>query len=317
MILVSGSLAFDTVMRYSGRFSDQILAGHLQTLSVAFEVGELRRDFGGCAGNICYSLALLGEPACPWGAVGRDFAPYRIWLEERGTPTVALHPVEALTAQAYIMTDQDDNQITAFHPGAMLASGQAPFPKTLEKQIQIGVVAPDSREGMRAHAREFRDRSIPYLFDPGQALGILSEEDVCEMASGAGAIAVNDYEAGLLEKRFGITIRKLLERVGVVIQTRGREGSWIWTQTAGRVEIPPVAPVAEVDPTGCGDAYRAGFLWGWVRGLDWAVTGRVASLLGAFKIEQAGTQNHRFQAVEFWSRYRSVFALDPPEPSRT
>ncbi|EQD71822.1 sugar kinase [mine drainage metagenome] len=317
MILVSGSLAFDTVMRYGGRFADQILPGHLETLSVAFEVGELRRDFGGCAGNICYSLGLLGESACPWGAVGRDFGPYRSWLEERGISTVALHPVETLTAQAYIMTDRDDNQITAFHPGAMLASGQAPFPAVLEKQVRIGVVAPDSREGMRAHARDFRARSVPYLFDPGQALGILSAEDVYEITTGAGVVAVNDYEAGLLGKRFGFTIQNLLEQVGVVVQTRGREGSWIWTRTTDRVEIPPVVPAAEIDPTGCGDAYRAGLLWGWVRGLDWAVTGRVASLLGAFKIECAGTQNHGFQPAEFWSRYRSAFALTPPEFSRT
>ena len=316
MILVSGSLAFDTVMRYSGRFADQMLTGHLQTLSVAFEVGDLRRDFGGCAGNICYSLALLGESACPWGAVGRDFAPYRAWLEASGIPTGALHPVEALTAQAYIMTDREDNQITAFHPGAMLASGEAPFPDVLGTQVRIGVVAPDSRAGMRTHARAFRERSIPYLFDPGQALGILSLEDVSEMATGAAVMAVNDYEAGLVEKRFGLTIPKLLEQVGVVVQTRGREGSWIWTH-AGRIEIPPAPPTDEVDPTGCGDAYRAGLLWGWARGLDWAVSGRVASLLGAFKISSAGTQNHRFETQEFWSRYQSAFALDPPAPIET
>ena len=314
MILVSGSLAFDTVMRYDGRFSEQILKGHLQSLSVAFEVGELRRDFGGCAGNICYSLALLGEPSCPWGAVGSDFAPYRIWLEKQGISTGALHPVEALTAQAYIMTDRDDNQITAFHPGAMLASGQAPFPEHLAEPVRVGIVAPDGRVGMRAHAQGFRERSIPYLFDPGQALGILSQDDIAEIASGAGVIAVNDYEAGLLGERFGFTIPRLLEWASAVVQTRGREGSWIWRRSGARIEIPPVPPRVEIDPTGCGDAYRAGLVWGWVRGLDWNVAGRVASLLGAFKIESPGTQNHRFQAAEFWARYRSAFALEPPPP---
>jgi adenosine kinase len=310
MILVSGSLAFDTVMRFDGRFADHLLADRLATLSVAFEVGELRRDFGGCAGNICYSLALLGERACPWGTVGRDFEPYHAWFEKQGIPTDGLHPVEALTAQAYIMTDGDNNQITAFHPGAMVRSSEAPFPSGLESRVRLGIVAPDSRDGMRAHARAFRERGIPYLFDPGQALGVLEAEDFEDLLRGSGVLAMNAYESALVRERFGYDTARLARRVPAVVVTHGREGSQI---TAGdrTLDIPPVPPEAEVDPTGCGDAYRAGLAWGWIRGCDWAVSGRVASLLGSFKIAHPGTQNHRFTPSEFWARYTEVFGEAP------
>jgi adenosine kinase len=313
MILVSGSLAFDTVMRFDGRFADHLLADRLAALSVAFEVGELRRDFGGCAGNICYSLALLGERACPWGAVGRDFEPYRAWFERQAIPPDGLHLVEALTAQAYIMTDRDDNQITAFHPGAMAHSGEAPFPAGLEGRVRLGVVAPDSRDGMRAHARALHERQIPYLFDPGQALGILDAGDFEEMLEGAAAIALNAYEAALVRERFGDDAARLAARVAAVIVTHGRDGSEIRVGTR-QIVIPPVPPAAEVDPTGCGDAYRAGLAWGWVHGYDWAVSGRIASLLGSFKIAHPGTQNHRFTRPEFWERYAEVFGSLPPAP---
>jgi adenosine kinase len=311
MILVSGSLAFDTVMRFEGRFADHLLADRLATLSVAFEVGMLRRDFGGCAGNICYSLALLGERAAPWGTVGGDFDSYRAWFGQQGIPEDGLHRVEGLTAQAYIMTDSDNNQITAFHPGAMTRSAEAPFPNGLEGRVRLGIVAPDSRDGMRAHAQAFQKRRIPYLLDPGQALGILETGDFEALLKGAGVLALNAYEAALVRERFGYDTARLANQVQALVVTHGREGSHI---TVGDriLNIPAVPPEAELDPTGCGDAYRAGLVWGWTRGCDWAVSGRIASLLGSFKIAHPGTQNHRFTPPAFWARYAEVFGEPPP-----
>ncbi|HYQ92437.1 MAG TPA: carbohydrate kinase family protein, partial [Candidatus Competibacteraceae bacterium] len=208
------------------------------------------------------------------------------------------------TAQAYITSDLDDNQITAFHPGAMAFSAQATVP--VDAGITIGTVSPDSREGMLAHAAQFAEAGIPFIFDPGQAMPLFSREDLLKLTEQATWVAANDYECALIQERTGWSVQQLAERVEALIVTQGAEGSYI--MTAGRrVEIPPAKPNALVDPTGCGDAYRAGLLYGLMQGMDWETTGRIASLAGALKIEKPGTQNHRFTLEEFQLRFKDNF----------
>lgn len=303
--LICGSLAYDTVMVYPGRFRDQILTDHIHMLNVSFTVPTLRRYFGGCAGNIAYNLKLLGGAGHAMGAVGHDFQPYREWLDCNGMSTRYLCVIEdEYTAQAYITTDLDDNQITAFHPGAMNHSHRLAVPA--EGGITIGVLAPDGREGMIAHAGQFARAGIPFIFDPGQALPLFGGQELEAFIDQASWVTVNDYEAQLLQERTGLSTRALTARVQAYVVTRGAEGSVI--HAGGRtLEIPAVHVAQVVDPTGCGDAYRAGLLHGLMRGLDWDTAGRVASLMGAIKIATAGTQQHQFAFDDFKERFHAAF----------
>ncbi|MCP5418512.1 MAG: carbohydrate kinase family protein [Chromatiaceae bacterium] len=305
--LICGSFAYDTIMVFHDQFKNHILPEQVHILNVAFLVPELRREFGGCAGNIAYNLKLLGGEGKPMGTVGTDFEPYARWMDECGVSRDHLRVIDGeYTAQAYITTDQDDNQITAFHPGAM---NHAHLNSIHEASgCTLGLVSPDGRQGMIEHARQFAEAGIPFIFDPGQGMPMFDGEDLLRFAEQASWLAFNDYEAKLMEERTGRSPQALTEMVQGVIVTRGGDGSVIYT--AQREYRIPVAPtISLVDPTGCGDAYRAGLLYGLMHGMDWEVTGRIAALMGAIKIEQAGTQNHRFDLDEFHARFRRSFGF--------
>jgi adenosine kinase len=303
--LICGSVAFDTLMVFEGRFREHILPEQIHILNVAFLVPQLRREFGGCAGNIAYNLRLLGGRAVPMATVGRDFAPYREWLERAGLPLEHLRVVDSeLTAQAFITTDLEDNQITAFHPGAMQ---HAHLNKVAHaSNIDIGVVAPDGRQGMIEHAEQFAELGIPFIFDPGQGLPMFEAADLHRFIEQADWVTVNDYEWQLLQQKTGLTARDLTQRVQALIVTRGHKGSSIYTRE-GELAIPCAKASAVVDPTGCGDAYRAGLLHGLLHELDWATTGRIAAVMGALKIESRGTQNHRAAPADVARRLAESF----------
>ncbi len=303
--LICGSVAYDTVMVFEGHFKDHILADRIHMLNVAFLVPGLRRNFGGCAGNIAYNLKLLGGEGKVMATVGMDFGPYRAWMQDCGLPLDHIRQLEdEYTAQAYITTDADNNQITAFHPGAMNHAHVNRVPKNAG--IDLGIVAPESHVGMLEHAAQFAAAGIPFVFDPGQAMTLLGADDLRTLIGQARWVAVNDYEASLLVERTGWSLEEIASKVAALIVTRGAAGSHIHAE-GKLIEIPSVAPQKVSDPTGCGDAYRGGLLFGLQRGLDWETTGRIASLMGSIKIAQHGTQNHRFSREEFATRYRAAF----------
>jgi adenosine kinase len=310
--LICGSLAFDTVMVFPGHFREHILADRIHMLNVSFLVPSMRRNFGGCAGNIAYNLILLGEKGAPMGTVGHDFEPYRRWLK---ACNVSLDYVRELddefTAQAFITTDIDDNQITAFHPGAMSQSHLNAVPTAAG--ITLGVVAPDGRDGMVAHALQFAAAGIPWLFDPGQGLPMFDGETLRDLIGKATWVAVNDYEGQMLQERTGWGPEEIAKRARAYIVTKGAEGSVIYAD-GEQYAIPTVKPEAVKDPTGCGDAYRAGLIFGLMNELDWETTGRIASLMGSIKIAHSGTQNHRFNMNEFKQRFSAAYGreLCPP-----
>lgn len=306
--LICGSIAFDTVMVFQGRFREQILADRIHMLNVSFLVPSMRRNFGGCAGNIAYNLRLLGEEGWPMATVGHDFEPYRRWL---AACKVSLDFVRELddefTAQAFITTDLDDNQITAFHPGAMSQSHLNAVPTGAG--VTLGVVAPDGRAGMQQHAAQFAAAGIPWLFDPGQGLPMFDGAELREFLRQATWVAVNDYEAQMLQDRTGLGAAEIAAQVQAYIVTKGADGSVVYADGREYV-VPSARPDAVKDPTGCGDAYRAGLLYGIANELDWETTGRIASLMGAIKIAHAGTQSHRFDMQEFKTRFRAAFGRD-------
>lgn len=303
--LICGSLAYDNIMVFPDRFKNHILPEKIHILNVCFMVPELRREFGGCAGNIAYNLKLLEGDPLPMGTVGSDFGPYFEWFDRAGIRRDYITVIDnTLTAQAFITTDLDDNQITAFHPGAMSFSHKNSVLDTTG--VTVGLLAPDGREGMIQHAREFVEAGIPFMFDPGQGMPMFSQDDLLQFIEQARWLAVNDYEWQLMQDRTGLSSRDLTERVEALIVTRGAEGSSIYTKDHHYV-IPAAQARAVKDPTGCGDAYRAGLLYGLMNKLDWETTGRIAALLGAIKIEHHGTQNHRFSRSEFEARYQESF----------
>lgn len=309
--LICGSVAFDNIMVFEDRFKNHILPDKIHMLSVSFLVPALRREFGGCAGNIGYNLNMLGGEPVIMAAVGEDFAPYREWLVENKLDVSLVREAPGtLTAQAFITTDLDDNQITAFHPGAMNASHENHVADA--KDIGIGIIAPDGRDGMVQHAREFADAGIPFIFDPGQGMPMFDGDDLKAFIEQASYVTVNDYEWQLMQERTGLNAETIAEKVKALIVTRGGEGSQIYAD--GEMHDIPAAPIGEIaDPTGCGDAYRAGLLLGLDRGFDWPTTGRIASLCGAIKIESRGTQNHAFTIAEFRDRYARSFGSEAPE----
>jgi adenosine kinase len=303
--LVCGSLAYDTIMVFPDRFARHILPEQVHVLSVSFQIGEMRREWGGCAGNIAYSLKGLGGEPVVMATLGDDGAPYRERLATLGIAPDGVRTVAGTwTAQAFIITDLDDNQITAFHPGAMNASHENRVGDV--DGIALGIVAPDGRDGMRSHVEQFANANIPFIFDPGQGLPLFSGPELLEMIDAATFLAVNDYEGRLLAERTGVALDDLARRVDAVIETRGGDGSRI--RAGGRtIEIPAVAADAVVDPTGCGDAYRAGLLYGIAHQWDWERTGQLAALLGAQKIASRGGQNHRVDRDVTAARYHRTF----------
>jgi adenosine kinase len=307
--LICGSMAFDTVMVFQGRFKEHILPDRIHMLNVSFLVPGLRRNFGGCAGNIAYNLRLLGGEGLVMATVGHDFAPYRRWLAEQGINIAHLREIGGeFTAQAYITTDLDDNQITAFHPGAM---NHAHLNRVADAGpgVSLGLVSPDGRQGMIEHAAQFAAAGIPFMFDPGQGLPMFSGDELKDFIAKAAYVAVNDYEGSLLSERTGWSAKEIAKRVKALIVTRGSEGSWIYAG-GKRIDVPVARAAQLADPTGCGDAYRAGLLYGLQKGFDWETTGRIASLAGAIKMEHHGTQQHRFTMSDFAARFRGEFGRD-------
>ncbi|MDD2947239.1 MAG: carbohydrate kinase family protein [Rugosibacter sp.] len=303
--LICGSLAYDTIMVFGDRFKNHILPEQIHILNVAFLVPDMRREFGGCAGNIAYNLKLLGGSPLIMATVGEDSAPYQQRLKNLVLNTQHVREVpNSFTAQAFITTDLDDNQITAFHPGAMTYSHQNKVSDALG--VQLGIVAPDGRDGMLQHAKEFYAAKIPFIFDPGQGLPMFGKEDLLNFMQLADYCTVNDYEAKLLADRTGCTLEQLATQVKALIVTLGAEGSLIYTAERC-ISIPAAPPLAVVDPTGCGDAYRAGLLYGIGQGWAWEKTGRLASLMGAIKIAHRGGQNHAPTMSEITSRYQLAF----------
>jgi adenosine kinase len=307
--LICGSMAYDTIMVFHDRFKNHILPDKVHILNVSFLVPVMRREFGGCAGNIAYNLSLLDEEPLIMATVGHDFEPYMQWLCQNGLSREYIRILDNhYTGQAYITTDEDDNQITAFHPGAMSGSHLNSVP-TNQDDISIGIVSPDGKDGMLLHAAQFRELDIPFIFDPGQGIPMFDGEELLTFLDQATWAVVNDYESELLQQRTGLSLAELAGRVEALIVTLGAQGSKVYTR--GRcIDIPAAKPKQLLDPTGCGDAYRAGLLYGLMNEFDWEVTGRIASLMGTIKIEHNGTQNHSFDMETFKQRYRESFAAE-------
>ena len=307
--LICGSIAYDTIMVFKDQFKNHILPDKLHILNVAFLVPDMRREFGGCAGNIAYNLKLLGGDPLIMATVGDDHAPYTARLDKLGLARTHVREVEdAFTAQAFITTDLDDNQITAFHPGAMNFSHQNHVGDA--KDVTLGIVAPDGRDGMLQHAREFCAAGTPFIFDPGQGLPMFNGEELMQFVNLADYVTVNDYEAELLQQRTGKSLAQIAGQVKALVVTLGAKGSIIYADSK-TFDIPCVKPDAVLDPTGCGDAFRAGLLYGITHNMDWAVTGRLASLIGAIKIAQRGPQNHSFTRDAIAARYKANFGSAP------
>lgn len=289
-ILICGSLAFDTIMVFQDQFKNHILPDKIHKLSVAFYVPEMRREFGGTAGNIAYNLQLLDGNPLIMATAGEDFAPYTEWLNKHKLNTAHIKTIaNSFTAQAFITTDIDDNQITAFHPGAMVESHQNSVKDA--KDVSLAVIAPDGRDGMFLHARECFEAGIPFMFDPGQGLPMFNGEELLHFIEMADYLAVNDYESHIIQDKTGLSLEELASKVKALIVTLGGNGSQIYAD-GQRYDIPCVKASQVVDPTGCGDAYRAGLLYGIARGWDWPTCGRLAATMGAIKIASRGGQNH-------------------------
>jgi adenosine kinase len=303
--LICGSMAFDTIMVFKDQFKKHILPEQIHILNVAFLVPEMRREYGGCAGNIAYNLHLLGGKPLIMATVGDDFAPYARRLEKLNiAQTHIRHVPDSYTGQAFITTDLDDNQITAFHPGAMGFSEQN---KVAEASgVTLGIVSPDGRTGMIEHAEQFVDAEIPFVFDPGQGMPMFSGPDLLRFIDQATYVTVNDYEAKLLEEKTGKTLGEIAKSVTALIVTLGADGSLIYTD-GKKIAIPTPKPAAIVDPTGCGDAYRAGLMYGIQRGWAWETTGRLASLMGSIKIASRGGQNHAPTREEIMTQFKQHF----------
>ena len=303
--LICGSLAYDVIMVFNDQFKNHILPEQIHILNVSFLVPEMRREYGGCAGNIAYNLKLLGGNPLIMATVGDDFGPYTSRLDKLGLSQQYIRYVpDSFTGQAFITTDRDDNQITAFHPGAMGFSEQNHVYDA--KGVTLGIVSPDGRAGMLQHAQEFHAAGIPFVFDPGQGMPMFSGDELLNFVKQADYVTVNDYEAKLLQDKTGKKIEELSKLTRAFVITLGAQGSLIYAD-GKEVHIP--TPVAEtlLDPTGCGDAYRAGLLHGIQQGWDWDTTGRLASLLGSLKIASRGGQNHKPTRDELSTLFQKNF----------
>lgn len=299
--LICGSLAFDTIMVFQDKFKNHILPDKIHALSVAFYVPEMRREFGGTAGNIAYNLQLLDGNPLIMATAGEDFGTYMQWLNTNKISSSHIKIIpNSFTAQAFITTDSDDNQITAFHPGAMIESHQNSVKDA--KDITLAVIAPDGRDGMFQHARECHEAGIPFLFDPGQGLPMFNGEELLQFIEMADYLAVNDYESQIIQDKTGLSLEELALKVKALVVTLGGQGSHIYAD-GQRFDIPCVVADKIVDPTGCGDAYRAGLLYGIAKGWDWPTCGRLASTMGAIKIAHRGGQNHAPTRAEIEAIY--------------
>ncbi|MFW5926849.1 MAG: carbohydrate kinase family protein [Wenzhouxiangella sp.] len=310
-VLICGSIAYDTIMVFPERFRDHILPEKTHMLNVAFLVPEMHRNFGGCAGNIAYTLQKLGGRPLPMATVGPDFDDYarhldRLEIRQDFVRVLGDH----WTAQAYITTDVDDNQITAFHPGAMNQAHVQQVPE--DDEIALGIISPDGKQAMLEHSEQMAEAGLPHVFDPGQGLPLFDGEELKSMVERATWLTVNSYEWELLKDRTGWRHADITDRLdGGLIITHGAEGSELWTG-GGRTHVPAVRPEAIVDPTGCGDAYRAGLLFGLEKGWDPVDACRLGSIMGSLKIAHAGPQHHDFTPEQIAERFRAEFGQAMP-----
>jgi adenosine kinase len=310
-VIITGSIATDYLMKYPGLFREHILIEQTGKISVSFLVDDKQMSRGGVGPNICYTMALLGERARLMGTVGQDFGEYRVWLEAQGVDTslVVAYPDE-FTATYTVITDLEQNQIAGFHAGAMRRGRELSYAGLDKRAVDFVVISPHDPVGMLRNAGECRSLGLRYVFDPSQQLARLSGDQVAEGMDGAFGVTVNDYELELIKQKTGLEERDILDRVEMLVVTRGAEGSSIMSREA-RVDV-PVAPASEVvDPTGVGDAFRGGLFTGMVRGYSWEVAGRMGSLAATYCIEQVGTMNHHYTTPQFVARYRQVFGETP------
>jgi len=303
--LICGSLAFDKIMQYHGRFGETLLADHLHRVNVSFLVPTLRTEYGGCSANIAYNLKLLGGDPLIMATIGQDGGEYLQRFDKLGISTRAIRTIpQAYTAQCFVTADLDNNQINAFHPGAMQFAHENNVADW--KPLAVAIIAPDGRDGMLKHARDCAANGVPFMFDPGQQLPMFSGEELITFIDQASYLAANDYEFEMVMDRTGLTLADIAARLDALIITRGDKGSEIYAG-GERHEIPAVAAEQVVDPTGCGDAYRAGLLYGITNGFDWPTSGRLASLLGSIKIAHQGGQNHSFTQEEIATKFEQAF----------
>ncbi|MEJ2178280.1 MAG: carbohydrate kinase family protein [Gammaproteobacteria bacterium] len=303
--LITGSFAYDTIMVFQDQFKNHILPDQVHILNVCFFVPEMRKEFGGCSGNIAYNLHLLGGDPLPMGTVGEDFKPYRKWLKKRGINIRHITEIEnTYTAQAFMTTDTDNNQIIAFHPGAMNYAHKNKISDA--NDVSLGIVAPDGRDAMIQHSEQFEQAKIPFVFDPGQGLPMFDGEELMQFVEQATYLCVNDYESQMLMEKTNQSLPDIAKEVEGLIVTRGGEGSEIYCD-GDTLRIPSIKVNRISDPTGCGDAFRSGLLYGIANNLDWQTTGRLASLMGGIKIESHGTQNHRPNKEDIMQRFDENF----------
>lgn len=308
-VLVCGSMAFDTIAVFEGRFKEHILADRIQSLSVSFLVPSMRKEFGGCAGNIAYNLKLLGGQPVPVATVGDDAGDYIERFNQLEIDTSRLRVMPGtFTAQCFITTDLDDSQIAAFHPGAMELSAQNDLTGA---KAAWAIVAPDAKAGMFAHAERLHAAGIPFIFDLGQAMPLFDGEDLQRMLGLAQVLTVNDYEAGIVEQRTGRSMAQIATQMQAVVVTRGAQGSTLLTDGAV-VQVPSVTPAAIVDPTGCGDSHRAGLLYGLTNGWSWLDSCRLANVMGSIKIASRGPQNHAPSRAEIDAMLRTAYGIGLP-----
>jgi len=307
-VIVTGSIAFDYLMTFPGRFAEHILPDQIEHLSVSFLVDEMRRQRGGCAANIAYNLALLGERPRVMGTVGQDFAEYRTWLEQHGVDTSLVRDEPDLfTASFFVSTDHDGNQIASFYTGAMARARDLSLCDLDADPVDLVVISPNDPEAMVKYAAECQELDIPYLYDPSQQIIRLSGEDLKEGVEGCALLVVNEYEFGMLQEKTGLSdeaIRSAPARACIV--TLGAEGAYVWAKAVLHA-IPPVSPQRSDDPTGVGDAFRAGLIRGLALGLSWHLAGRMGALAATYALEQPGPQSHHYTPAEFVARYRQFF----------
>lgn len=305
-IVITGSIAFDYLMSYPGRFQDAFMADKLEKISLSFLVDSLKRQRGGTAPNIAYTMALLGDRPTIMATAGQDFTEYRAWLEEQGIDTSAIVEIDSVfCASFFVNTDEDHNQIASFYTGAMAYAGQLTFAE-YAPDADLTIITPNDPGAMRAYARECKALAIPYIYDPSQQTARVGGEELCEGLDGCAMLALNEYEFHLIQEKTGLTEADILERAGGLIITMGASGSRLVVD-GNEVSIPAVKPRLIAEPTGAGDAYRAGLLRGMQLGLPWPIAGRMGALAAAYVLEQYGPQNHFFTRREFVARYREHF----------
>ena len=295
-VVVCGSLAYDNLMEFDGKFGDYILPDQIHILSVAFNVPRLRKEFGGCAGNIAYNLKLLGIEPIITATVGQDFDSYGSWLEKNDISKDAIQIIDNMyTAQCFITTDSNNNQLTSFHPGAMDEGHKNPI--SLTDNIEMAIIAPDGKQSTIEHAEQLHQQSIPIMYDPGQGLPMFNKDEIEKIIGLSDWIILNEYEANLISEITGKPLKDIVKNLKAAVVTKGNKGSEIFVGDE-RIIIEPIKATKDLDPTGCGDAYRAGLIYGICHQMSWQQSGKIGSMMGSIKVASNGTQNHTFNVKE-------------------